>query len=761
MPKSVKKKKEKAADFSKAKLKLGKGKQVANNAVDTSFKARSIALPGQSIVQERDAAVPSTKRRLTFDDLISQLKHYNPTTRKDAISGLRELFSEHSSIALGNLTTVLNRCVRMIGDDDASVRKALLSFFSWFIPLIPKDDLQPHAPVLLLFTTSALTHIFPEIRVDAVRFLDIFLEHIPEIIVEGWSNGSASHARRVLEGYIGLLNAGTAFGGEGDPMRATSTASVVLYPKSKLVVLASLSTFLREAIRIRDNEPSTSTFAPQTWFLASAFTSEAAFKAFNKLVAPASDDKSFTLICTEDVNPLQDGDFHGRFDVANGSIAESWTLYSLCDLDASPSTSNIVGTPSDSGNSSRSAYLSHLAATLQPTLVSTFLDCAPAAFPPAGSPSETELQMTMAVAEMTHSLYSTLLQEYSKNSTDGKDLDNLAVILGHMSPYFPFAANGLVTAKRDFKVEASYETLNLTFCELSSLLVIATSSSKTPHPPQRRAPIGRNAAKRPASSVVPQVNGAPLQVERVKSYVIHLLRGELPRGSNTQNALPHPITHATYLALAPTIWAFISTSEQGQTDELLVALLDHAIRVSSGSAVKKATVDFLGLLSLLCTDPQFCGAFTLRQSPEGHQKFQEWLLHLPKILWEVGANNLPLSETILRLLLRLSQRKSSLLDRPTCAAIRSRLVPYFTITHPTRGQLPGPFTKLPSAASERRLALDVAATLVFGMPGTETSMAVDADDSGDLLVKATIGAVGGTEDERYWNAVVTCYSQRC
>lgn len=60
MPKSAKKKKDKVADFSvdtpslfhdghsadvffrvqKAKLKLGKGKAAANNAIDTSFKAR-------------------------------------------------------------------------------------------------------------------------------------------------------------------------------------------------------------------------------------------------------------------------------------------------------------------------------------------------------------------------------------------------------------------------------------------------------------------------------------------------------------------------------------------------------------------------------------------------------------------------------------------------------------------------------------------------------------------------------------------------
>lgn len=115
-----------------------------------------------------------------------------------------------------------------------------------------QDELIPHAPVLLLFATSAQTHIFPEIRIDAVRFLDIYLEYIPEVVTEGWMyTGSSSHGRRVLEGYLGILNAGTTFGEGGGmfgfrcgfkllphigiyadtgPVQATSTASVVLSP---------------------------------------------------------------------------------------------------------------------------------------------------------------------------------------------------------------------------------------------------------------------------------------------------------------------------------------------------------------------------------------------------------------------------------------------------------------------------------------------------------------------------------------------------
>lgn len=114
---------------------------------------------------------------------------------------------------------------------------------------IDQENLVPHASVLVLFTTSAQTHIFPEIRIDAVRFLDLLLEHMPNTVVDGWARPSGAHGRRVLEGYLGILNAGTTFGESGgswrqyilisiakrdfidmDPMRATSTASVVLSP---------------------------------------------------------------------------------------------------------------------------------------------------------------------------------------------------------------------------------------------------------------------------------------------------------------------------------------------------------------------------------------------------------------------------------------------------------------------------------------------------------------------------------------------------
>lgn len=75
-----------------------------------------------------------------------------------------------------------------------------------------QENLIPHSPLLLLFTTSAQTHIFPEIRIDAIRFLDILLECIPESVVAGWCETNEGHGSRVLGGYLGILNAGTKYG---------------------------------------------------------------------------------------------------------------------------------------------------------------------------------------------------------------------------------------------------------------------------------------------------------------------------------------------------------------------------------------------------------------------------------------------------------------------------------------------------------------------------------------------------------------------
>ena len=113
-----------------------------------------------------------------------------------------------------------------------------------------QENIIPHSSLLILFTTSAQTHIFPEIRIDAIRFLDLFLDVVPDAVISSWMEGSA-HGNRVLGGYLGILNAGIKFGetdGECmnivcsltsdmrlDPVQATSTSAVLPLAVSRIL----------------------------------------------------------------------------------------------------------------------------------------------------------------------------------------------------------------------------------------------------------------------------------------------------------------------------------------------------------------------------------------------------------------------------------------------------------------------------------------------------------------------------------------------
>ena len=112
-----------------------------------------------------------------------------------------------------------------------------------------QDHLAPHAPTLLLFTASAQSHIFLEIRLDAIRLLDLLLELIPEqVVADFWGNGTgggrAGHGRKLLDGYLSLLNVGTKFGEDGG--REAGPSSVTGQPMQSMTSI-NLSIVVCEA----------------------------------------------------------------------------------------------------------------------------------------------------------------------------------------------------------------------------------------------------------------------------------------------------------------------------------------------------------------------------------------------------------------------------------------------------------------------------------------------------------------------------------
>ena len=74
----------------------------------------------------------------------------------------------------------------------------------------------------------------------------------------------------------------------------------------------------------------------------------------------------------------------------------------------------------------------------------------------------------------------------------------------------------------------------------------------------------------------------------------------------------------------------------------------------------------------------------------------------------------------------------------------TRLSPYFTMEHPTKGQRQGPYSKLSSSAVRRR-ALDVVVTVIHLCGNTEAA--------GKLSDSVSV-AVAETAEHEYWSGIV-------
>lgn len=94
-----------------------------------------------------------------------------------------------------------------------------------------------------------------------------------------------------------------------------------------------------------------------------------------------------------------------------------------------------------------------------------------------------------------------------------------------------------------------------------------------------------------------------VQTQRVGEYIIQLLGGEAVSSSQ----LGRPLTPTAYISLLPTIWALINTVNidgHQLSGSVLQATLDHAVKASSKSALKRPTIEFVARVILVSISPQ-------------------------------------------------------------------------------------------------------------------------------------------------------------
>ncbi|TRY84600.1 hypothetical protein DNTS_001334 [Danionella cerebrum] len=243
------KKRKRQDDFQKTKLRIGKKKPKADNATNINFKSKAISLPEQL---KHGKSGPTTHRRLDLKDLLSQLHHFTSNVKESALVGLRELLSANPTMVELHASVVLSEVAALFTDKDGSVRTAAVRLLRFIAQCVPADRVAPFFPLLSAHLTCAMTHISEAIQEEALRVLDVLLEHYPALL---------SQRHTVLLGnFLELISqkrksaTGQDKSTKGSYALTINTNRTVTAQQWRLTVLLRLSNFLQAVVEERPLE---------------------------------------------------------------------------------------------------------------------------------------------------------------------------------------------------------------------------------------------------------------------------------------------------------------------------------------------------------------------------------------------------------------------------------------------------------------------------------------------------------------------------
>ena len=321
--------------------------------------------------------------------------------------------------------------------------------FHWHLLTSYQSTLSPHLPVLLLQTSSALSHIFPDIRLDACKLVHVLIQHLPSYVVAAWPRGGSN----ILEG----LRLAVGLGEEKGSSRLSAG--------SKLVLLRTMLAFILAALKL------------------SGETEQGTFSGWRAMETKGKGKQR--MVGVENVEEMREEGFVAAirdWGMAEDKAAE-WEIGRMG-----------VDSNGDEGSSSdvlavrppifmRADASQHLYLQLQPLLLSTFLESAPTAFSPSStstsaSSTNTEdipLGLCSVTASLTEALAHPTLSASSAATPTEEVHAGVSDFLRRMAPYFPIRAlkpastpNGLSPA---FALSLSYANLTVLLAPRPPVLV--------------------------------------------------------------------------------------------------------------------------------------------------------------------------------------------------------------------------------------------------------------------------------------------------
>ncbi|BGP24145.1 rRNA processing protein [Rhodotorula toruloides] len=732
-PKSGKHKKERAADFTKAKLKLGKGKQVAHNATNTSFTAKSIALPNQSL-SEAPKSAPTSRRNLTLPELLIQTRHYSVPVKREALAEIHQLLLSHPFLLQQHLLPLSNSLAHLVGDASGSVRAEVRKVLEHIAEVLPRTSFVSISNTLVLFTLSSLSSLDDPVRIDALKVIDILLVTVPEDVVRGIdpsrpisssarssifapdastssSSDSSTSGSRILESLLSLLK-----------IRVSSASSAAiatdLSPEARLKVLGTLERLLSVV-----GQAERGVGEEELWYLKGAFDSEQAYGDFLAGFEGTAKRSRKVVLVREEMEGAQVEQFEAAFGFGGAALG-----LAECGLFTPPAT------PAASTSASVTSQPT-LLSLLHPTLLSSFLDSAPTAFTPTSLASSTtgpthHLGTVSSVLSISRELFT---REVASSTTSSSSAARkmLLALLTHASPYFPFGSSDALSAaasvgskKQQQADDEHFREMNLAFAELSSLLVL--TSSRAGEKGRREKATGKG--KRGEKVREKEKRVEEVVLERVQEWVVAALRGELTTPSSP---LGQPLTPSHFLSLTPTLWALLNQPSSARAAEVWNAAVEYAVKSGANAGegerkgvAKRLAGEFVARGLLMHTSTCYTSPFSLPTKPAfpaslANPNAKEvranavarWVAGLPKWLWECGqqgeAREGDMAFILVVLLKLLQQGSSGPVPASALLSLAPVLLPFFHLSHPIRGSIPGPITKFPPTSEVRKMALDV------------------------------------------------------
>ncbi|XP_043920872.1 testis-expressed protein 10 [Protopterus annectens] len=189
------KKRKRPDDFQKIKFKVGKKKLKPNNVTETSFKTKAIYVPDQL---KENGTLPTNNRKLNVKELLTQLHHYNAGVKQGALTGLKDLLAQHSSVIDAHLSSIVTEVAAVFTDKDSAVRVAAVRLLRFLAPRTSEEQIGPFFPLISAHLSSAMTHIVEGIQEDALKVLDILLDHYPALLID--------HSGVLLKNFVELIS---------------------------------------------------------------------------------------------------------------------------------------------------------------------------------------------------------------------------------------------------------------------------------------------------------------------------------------------------------------------------------------------------------------------------------------------------------------------------------------------------------------------------------------------------------------------------